>query len=95
MGRVGEVICRTWQTADKMKKLRGRLADEKVPYKSAYYHEDNDYDNFKVYLATTYIYVYMLQVRRTFRSICFNPGQFGAGTKHRSRVIVLPMQKVS
>ncbi|XP_015754190.1 PREDICTED: urease-like [Acropora digitifera] len=29
MGRVGEVICRTWQTADKMKKLRGRLADEK------------------------------------------------------------------
>lgn len=28
MGRVGEVICRTWQTADKMKKLRGRLADE-------------------------------------------------------------------
>ena len=31
MGRVGEVICRTWQTADKMKKLRGRLADEKVP----------------------------------------------------------------
>ena len=34
MGRVGEVICRTWQTADKMKKLRGRLADEKVPYTS-------------------------------------------------------------
>lgn len=32
MGRVGEVICRTWQTADKMKKLRGRLADEKVQY---------------------------------------------------------------
>ncbi|KAL9971298.1 hypothetical protein ACROYT_G023806 [Oculina patagonica] len=28
MGRVGEVICRTWQTADKMKKLRGRLAEE-------------------------------------------------------------------
>jgi len=30
MGRVGEVICRTWQTADKMKKLRGRLSEEKV-----------------------------------------------------------------
>lgn len=30
MGRVGEVICRTWQTADKMKKLRGRLAEETV-----------------------------------------------------------------
>lgn len=29
MGRVGEVICRTWQTADKMKKLRGKLSDEK------------------------------------------------------------------
>ncbi|MCP5368939.1 MAG: urease subunit alpha [Hyphomicrobiales bacterium] len=25
MGRVGEVICRTWQTADKMKKQRGAL----------------------------------------------------------------------
>jgi urease subunit alpha len=29
MGRVGEVIIRTWQTADKMKKQFGRLADEK------------------------------------------------------------------
>jgi len=28
MGRVGEVIIRTWQTADKMKKQRGRLAGE-------------------------------------------------------------------
>ena len=28
MGRVGEVIVRTWQTADKMKKERGRLAEE-------------------------------------------------------------------
>ena len=28
MGRVGEVIIRTWQTADKMKKQFGRLADE-------------------------------------------------------------------
>ena len=25
MGRIGEVICRTWQTADKMKKQRGRI----------------------------------------------------------------------
>ena len=30
MGRVSEVICRTWQTADKMKKLRGKLAEEQV-----------------------------------------------------------------
>ena len=28
MGRVGEVLIRTWQTADKMKKQRGRLAQE-------------------------------------------------------------------
>ncbi|MFJ8257414.1 urease subunit alpha [Peribacillus asahii] len=28
MGRVGEVIMRTWQTADKMKKQRGRLSEE-------------------------------------------------------------------
>jgi urease subunit alpha len=29
MGRIGEVIIRTWQTADKMKKQRGRLPQEK------------------------------------------------------------------
>jgi urease subunit alpha len=29
MGRIGEVICRTWQTADKMKKQRGALPGEK------------------------------------------------------------------
>jgi len=29
MGRVGEVIIRTWQSADKMKKQRGRLSEEK------------------------------------------------------------------
>jgi urease subunit alpha len=28
MGRIGEVICRTWQTADKMKKQRGALQGE-------------------------------------------------------------------
>jgi len=28
MGRVGEVVCRTWQTADKMKAQRGPLPDE-------------------------------------------------------------------
>ncbi|MGJ8609915.1 MAG: urease subunit alpha [Octadecabacter sp.] len=37
MGRVGEVLIRTWQTADKMKKQRGRLADE-----------TGDNDNFRV-----------------------------------------------
>jgi urease subunit alpha len=29
MGRIGEVICRTWQTADKMKRQRGALAGER------------------------------------------------------------------
>ena len=37
MGRVGEVIIRTWQTADKMKKQRGALPGEK-----------GDYDNLRV-----------------------------------------------
>jgi urease subunit alpha len=37
MGRVGEVLVRTWQTADKMKKQRGRLAQE-----------TGDNDNFRV-----------------------------------------------
>jgi urease subunit alpha len=42
MGRVGEVIIRTWQTADKMKKQRGRLAEEKG---------DNDNLRAKRYIA--------------------------------------------
>src|SRR5882757_1318128 len=29
MGRIGEVICRTWQTADKMKRQRGALTGER------------------------------------------------------------------
>ena len=37
MGRVGEVIVRTWQTADKMRRQRGRLAEE-----------TGDNDNFRV-----------------------------------------------
>src|SRR6478736_1800235 len=28
MGRIGEVICRTWQTADKMKRQRGKLQQD-------------------------------------------------------------------
>ena len=37
MGRVGEVLIRTWQTADKMKKQRGSLPEE-----------TGDNDNFRV-----------------------------------------------
>src|ERR1700738_1145654 len=42
MGRIGEVIIRPWQTADKMKKQRGRLAQEKG---------DNDNVRAKRYIA--------------------------------------------
>jgi len=42
MGRVGEVIIRTWQTADKMKQQRGRLREE---------HGDNDNVRIKRYVA--------------------------------------------
>jgi len=38
MGRIGEVIIRTWQTADKMKRQRGPLPQDK----------GNDNDNFRV-----------------------------------------------
>ncbi|PSJ56315.1 urease subunit alpha [Kumtagia ephedrae] len=37
MGRIGEVLIRTWQTADKMKRQRGRLQEE-----------SGDNDNFRV-----------------------------------------------
>jgi urease subunit alpha len=42
MGRIGEVIIRTWQTADKMKRQRGRLKQEKG---------DNDNARAKRYIA--------------------------------------------
>ena len=42
MGRVGEVVIRTWQTADKMKRQRGRFAEEKG---------DNDNFRAKRYVA--------------------------------------------
>src|SRR5712692_7555405 len=42
MGRLGEVIIRTWQTADKMKKQRGRFKEEKG---------DNDNARAKRYVA--------------------------------------------
>ncbi len=35
MGRIGEVIARTWQTADKMKQVRGALADDAGPADNA------------------------------------------------------------
>ncbi|XXY49369.1 urease subunit alpha [Sorangium sp. So ce269] len=42
MGRVGEVVLRTWQTADKMKRQRGKLPEER---------QDNDNFRAKRYVA--------------------------------------------
>ena len=42
MGRVGEVVCRTWQTAHKMKVQRGPLASDS---------SDNDNERIKRYIA--------------------------------------------
>ena len=42
MGRIGEVITRSWQTADKMKQQRGRLSEEKG---------DNDNVRIKRYIS--------------------------------------------
>ena len=51
MGRVGEVIVRTWQTADKMKQQRGRLPEER-----------GENDNFRV---RRYIAKYTINPART------------------------------
>ncbi|HJS63565.1 MAG TPA: urease subunit alpha [Nitrososphaeraceae archaeon] len=46
MGRIGEVVIRAWQTADKMKKMKGRLTEETG---------DNDNLRAKRYIAKTTI----------------------------------------
>jgi urease subunit alpha len=51
MGRVGEVIIRTWQTADKMKQQRGRLPEDTA-----------DNDNFR---ARRYVAKYTINPART------------------------------
>lgn len=78
MGRVGEVICRTWQTADKMKKQRGPIA------------EDSDQnDNFRVkrYIAKYTInpaithgiaeYVGSIEVGKIADLVLWKPAFFG------------------
>lgn len=78
MGRVGEVIIRTWQTADKMKKQRGSLPDEK-----------GDNDNFRVkrYIAKYTInpalthgianHVGSVEVGKLADLVLWNPAFFG------------------
>lgn len=78
MGRVGEVIIRTWQTADKMKKQRGLLPEEK-----------GQNDNFRVkrYLAKYSInpaithgvseYIGSLEVGKLADIVLWQPKFFG------------------
>jgi urease subunit alpha len=53
MGRINEVICRTWQLADKMKKQRGRLPEEATRF--------GDNERIKRYVAK-----YTINAARTF-----------------------------
>lgn len=49
MGRIGEVITRTWQTADKMKRQRGQLPEDALEdSEAAYLPEGVTTDNFRV-----------------------------------------------
>jgi urease subunit alpha len=78
MGRVGEIIIRTWQTADKMKKQFGKLAEEK-----------GENDNFRVrrYVAKYTInpaiaqgiseYVGSIEVGKIADLCIWNPAFFG------------------
>ena len=78
MGRVGEVITRTWQTADKMKKQRGPLNED-----------SNENDNFRVkrYIAKYTInpaithgvskYVSSVEVGKMADLVLWNPAMFG------------------
>jgi urease subunit alpha len=78
MGRVGEVVIRTWQTADKMKKQRGRLKEEQG---------DNDNARVKRYLAKYTInpaiaqgigrYVGSLEVGKLADIVIWSPAFFG------------------
>ena len=82
MGRVGEVNIRAWQTADKMKKMTGKLKEEKG---------DNDNLRVKRYLAKTTInpaithgisdYVGSLQPRKFADIVIWTPPFFGVRPK--------------
>src|SRR3990170_3316373 len=82
MGRVGEVNIRAWQTADKMKKMTGKLKEEKG---------DNDNLRVKRYLAKTTInpaithgisdYVGSLQPGKFADIVIWTPPFFGVRPK--------------
>ncbi|MBX3567374.1 MAG: urease subunit alpha [Rhizobiaceae bacterium] len=78
MGRIGEVLIRTWQTADKMKRQRGRLNEE-----------TGDNDNFRVrrYIAKYTInpaiahglskHIGSIEVGKRADLVLWNPAFFG------------------
>jgi urease subunit alpha len=78
MGRVGEVVLRTWQTADKMKQQRGRLPEEQG---------DNDNVRVKRYVAKYTInpaiahgiaeYVGSIEVGKMADLVLWKPAFFG------------------
>ena len=78
MGRVGEVIIRTWQTAHKMKVQRGRLAEETG---------DNDNERVKRYIAKYTInpaiahgvstHIGSIEVGKRADLVLWNPSFFG------------------
>jgi urease subunit alpha len=80
MGRVGEVVCRTWQTADKMKQQFGALEEDK----------NNDNDNFRIkrFVAKYTInpaiahgiskYVGSIEVGKMADLVMWRPDMFGA-----------------
>ncbi|MBO1514386.1 urease subunit alpha [Metabacillus bambusae] len=78
MGRVGEVISRTWQTADKMKRQRGEMVAG----------EENDNERVKRYIAKYTInpaithgisdYVGSIEVGKVADFVLWDPGFFGA-----------------
>jgi urease subunit alpha len=82
MGRVGEVTTRAWQTADKMKKMKGRLKEEQ---------DDNDNLRVKRYLAKLTInpaithgisaYVGSLQMGKLADIVMWSPQFFGIKPK--------------
>src|SRR6266700_3650358 len=79
MGRIGEVITRSWQTADKMKQQRGRLPEEKG---------DNDNVRIKRYLSKYTInpaithgiseHVGSVEVGKLADLVLWKPALFGA-----------------
>ncbi|ORZ25814.1 urea amidohydrolase alpha subunit [Absidia repens] len=81
MGRIGEVILRTWKTASKMKSQRGPLPEDK--------HDDQGGDNFRIrrYIAKYTINVAVahgishlvgsIEVGKVADLVCFDPAFFG------------------